>query len=107
MPDSRGAPSFRFRQNARRCKRQLHPRRADARRSCFDSRDSPDTIRCALPARPNATHGGLTPAALVSRSDFRRIMPDSRGVPSYRSRQKRPPLQAPIAPTAGSRPPLL
>jgi hypothetical protein len=83
------------------------PRRADARRSCFDSRDSPDTIRCALPARPNATHGGLTPAALVSRSDFRRIMPDSRGVPSYRSRQKRPPLQAPIAPTAGSRPPLL
>jgi hypothetical protein len=42
------------------------PRRADARRSCFDSRDSPDTIRCALPARPNATHGGLTPAALVN-----------------------------------------
>jgi hypothetical protein len=42
------------------------PRRAHARRSCFDSRDSPDTIRCALPARPNATHGGLTPAALVN-----------------------------------------
>jgi hypothetical protein len=83
------------------------PRRAHARRSCFDSRDSPDTIRCALPARPNATHGGLTLAAFDSRSDFRRIMPDSRGVPSYRSRQKRPPLQAPIAPTAGLRPPLL
>jgi hypothetical protein len=63
-----------------------------------------DDTRCKHGFR---NHGGLTPAALDSRSDFRRIMPDSRGVPSYRSRQKRPPLQAPIAPTAGSRPPLL
>jgi hypothetical protein len=55
-----------------------YPRRAHARRSCFDSRDSPDTIRCALPARPNATHGGLTPAALVSSVRF---SPDNARLP--------------------------
>ena len=41
-------------------------RRADARRSCFARRYSPNMVRSALQARSIANHGGLTPAALIS-----------------------------------------
>jgi hypothetical protein len=45
--------------------RFANPRRANARRSCFARRYSPNMVRSALQARSIATHGGLTPAALA------------------------------------------